>query len=92
MSDLTPLEHLDEAVRAYVDATEGVGFVSGWVVAYETQTMTTEEGVLPIMTSFDYTMGAATSPTTAVGLLQVTLRVLQTELVSAYFDDGEESP
>lgn len=71
--DRTPLEVLDEAVRAFTrEALDDSGSLSAWVLGVQTNVITGQSGVLPLVFSSYYAMGPSTSPEAAIGLLRFT--------------------
>ena len=92
MTDLTPLEKLDDAVHefyAYLIEEEGAqGNISGWVLAYQSSKINPDSTLLPLSFGSEYTMGASTSPETAMGLAHLTAARLERALV--FSDNGDD--
>jgi hypothetical protein len=93
MSDLTPLQRLDDAIHEFAAALGNEGAVSGWIVAYETTRITNEEGLVPLVHNTGYSVGPATSPAAATGLASALAELCRDEIVyslRAEPDDNDE--
>jgi hypothetical protein len=87
MSDPTPLERLDEAVREFSAACDNEGIVAGWVIAYQLTAITQEEGVSPLLSRPDYTMSPSTTGELATGLLRLISKRIEGEIIATTADD-----
>jgi hypothetical protein len=67
----TPIEKLDDAVREYVRDCGETGHVTSWALAIETSELTADTRLMPLGFSTTLVLGPATSPSAAVGLLEV---------------------
>ena len=81
MSELTPLQKLDDAIHEYFAALEQEGTISGWTLAFQSQTLNSNSDLLPLSFASDFTMGPSTSPETAMGLAHLTRARLEQALV-----------
>lgn len=86
----TPLERLDEAVRAFVKETDpdDPGIVTGWVLGFQCVTYTDYPGCDPAMFGSSYALGPGTSGETGIGLADMTRSRVRRALLS-YEDDDE---
>lgn len=87
MSDQTPLQKLDDAVYEFIADLEDEGTPSGWVLIWQTSTLTNSPDLIPLVFSSDFTMSAGTSPELAIGLSRITQRRLEVTLSQAGDDD-----
>lgn len=74
----TPLQDLDDAIHAFLDATADDGqVVTGWALGISTSRIEYEdEEILPLISGERYALGPQTSATDALGLaryVQVTI-------------------
>ncbi len=90
MSDLTPLEKLDDAVHEFFEALGDEGNISGWVLAYQSSKLNTDSTFLPLSFASNFTSGASTSPETAMGLAHLTAAKLERALVFTDYDDEDD--
>lgn len=81
ITEPTPLQRLDEAVREYVEAAGPEGDLAGWALAFQTQRIVPDENLIPLAFASDFTFGAGTSPEAALGMLEVTRARLIEQLV-----------
>lgn len=89
MSDLTPLEALDDAIRTFVDTlddTQAGEFMSGWVLSWQQTKVTSDPGLLPLASANDYTLSPSTTLELAIGLT----RAMGMKLDSELFGDDDE--
>ena len=90
MTDLFPLNELDEAVRAYLDACNPEhGALGGWVLVWQEQRIIAEPGFLPLATSNDVMLSPTTTAETAAGLLRAGTIAFDRILDGDYGDDEE---
>jgi hypothetical protein len=88
MSDLTPIEILDDAVRAYVAALDDHnGELSSWALCSQTTKIEYSEDRMPLMHQPDLTSGPSTSPATALGLLGMGKAIITNALFAADDED-----
>jgi hypothetical protein len=88
MEEQTPLEKLDDAVHEFFAALGHEGNISGWVLAHQSSKLNADSMLLPLSFASDFTMGASTSPETAMGLAHLTAARLERALV--FSDDTDD--
>lgn len=71
MSDLTPLERLDDAIREYSKSLGLEGDLSAWVLGFQMTKITDDARFLPLTHAEGTALGASTSRATALGLLHL---------------------
>jgi hypothetical protein len=90
MTDLTPLETLDDAVRTFAASIDDTGTIGGWVLAWEASAITDEPGMLPLIHAAGYTTGPATSPATAHGLASALAHVCRNATIDSMTSSDDD--
>jgi hypothetical protein len=91
MTDETPLETLDDAIRVFAAAIETNGGTLGaWVLAWESSDITSEPGVLPLIHTAGYATGPATSPATAAGLAAALSTMCKNVTIDTMLSGGDD--
>lgn len=70
-AELTPIEKLDEAIRAYIVECDESGELGGWALSYQTVQIVSDPALLPLAFGWQWTLGPSTSAALAIGLLRV---------------------
>lgn len=86
----TPLENLEDAVQVYFEECGYSGDLSGWVLAWQSSKITASSNLLPLSFASSFTMSAATSPETAMGLAHLTAARLERLIVFTDDDEGDD--
>lgn len=70
MTELTPLQKLDDAIHEFAKATglKEQAWISGWVITYSTVQIEPAEDSLPMVSGANYAIGPQTTMTDAAGL------------------------
>lgn len=89
MSELTPLEKLDDAIHTYFQECEHSGDLTSWTLAWQSSRLSSNPDVLPLSFTSSFTMSASTSPETAMGLAHLTAARLERFLVFSEEDDEQ---
>lgn len=90
MTDATPLQRLDDAIHEFAQALGNEGTVSGWVLAYESTRITSEDGVVPLVHNAGYSIGPATSPAAADGLASALADLCRVQTVYSMNADQDD--
>lgn len=85
MSELTPLQKLDDAVHEYIRATTEADenrAVAGWALGIETTAIVFEDGAIPLADAQHYVVGPQTTTAQAIGLARYVAGVNETYIVN----------
>lgn len=89
MSELTPIQKLEDAIHTYLDECEDDGALTAWVLAWQTSRINADPDLIPLSFASNFTMGIATSPETAIGLARITNMRLESRLTT-WADDEDD--
>lgn len=91
--DILDFNKLDDQINEFVDLEEGEA-VSGWVLVYQTTKFVSEPGFVPIQTASSYATSLGTTTETAVGMLRLASKRLESEAttpgITFFFSGGDE--
>lgn len=79
------LNTLDDAIQDFITEVDG-GTLSGWVLAYQVSEFTDSPDLVPLITATSYAMSAATPGENALGLLHLTGKRIERDILS--YDDS----
>jgi hypothetical protein len=93
MSELTPLQKLEEAIEEFLtevaeeDGDESNAVLSAWTLSWQLSRVVSDDHLVPLQFTSDYTFGVGTSPEAALGLASLTASRITRDVVEGGDDD-----